>query len=196
MEKACQDAIKTSAEEEADLLQDESFDPRAESLPFCEKNLHEQGSDRAKQLYARSLLLSGDRIQSRALIEQLAADGEPYANLVLGFLYSDFKERVPVEAITHFVKALVAGDPHGAYGLGKYFELGMHDLPDYTQAAAMYSLVADDVPEAKFRLAQLYQYGLGVQRDESSAVKMLRSAASSGYRPAVDALRLLNEKKP
>jgi hypothetical protein len=200
LEKACRNAIRTTAEEEAEYLlgngyklDRESSGPQTETLGLCKINNEEQNSVISRVLYARSLALTKHEVESRAIFEDLASQGEPHSNLVLGFIYSDYKERSPVDAINHFVKALVVGEPYGAYGLGKYFELGMHALPDYAQAAAMYNLVAKDIPEARFRLAQLYQYGLGVDKDEKEAMRLLRSAATSGYEPAVNILRSLYE---
>lgn len=166
-----------------------------EIVGLCERNSRQQGTIASKLLLARSLAMANRPTEARAIFEDLAEKGDSHSNLVLGFIYSDYKDRAPMEAISHFVKALAAGEPYGAYGLGKYFEIGMHDLPDYVQAAAMYQLVSAEIPEAQFRLGQLYQFGLGVPKNNKEAIKLLRSAASSGYAPAVSVLRSIDEKR-
>jgi TPR repeat protein len=51
-----------------------------------------------------------------------------------------------------------------------------------------------DVPLAQYRLARLYELGLGTDRDEAEAAKGYRAASDSGYRPAHTALARLYEQ--
>jgi hypothetical protein len=51
-----------------------------------------------------------------------------------------------------------------------------------------------DVPLAQYRLARLYEHGLGTNRDGAEAAKWYRAASESGYQPAHTALARLYEQ--
>ena len=189
VQKECRrDTGSLNPEWEADVLLGhadvaESHEP----IVFCTRSLERHQSTAERSLYARALLLAGRTVESRAVFEELALLNDSHSNLVLGFLYSNYKEKAPVKALHHFLSAYVQGEPYGAYGLGLYFELGMHDVPDYTQAAVMYKQVPS-LREAQFRLAQLYYFGLGVRKDASEAMVLYRKSAAGGYQLAIDLL--------
>ena len=50
--------------------------------------------------------------------------------------------------------------------------------------------------KAQFGLAQLYEYGLGVERDEAAALEWYRKAAEQGEEDAIEKLKELKQKQP
>ena len=51
-----------------------------------------------------------------------------------------------------------------------------------------------NVPLAQYRLARLYEHGLGTKQDDAEAAKWYRAASESGYQPAHTALAQLYEQ--
>ena len=186
----CRGAITTTAIEEAQHLDPKSTpDINQDALFLCEKYNEKAKTLGSKVLYARALASSSkDRVQAKAIFEEAARAENAHSHLVLGFVKSQSEKPRPVEIITHFLKGFIGGEPYGAYGLGLYFEVGVHDIPDYVQAAAMYQLVAEILPEAQFKLGQFYQFGLGVEKNKQEALRMLQRAAASGNSQAIQVL--------
>lgn len=185
LQNLCLSSLKMSAEQEAQAILFNSVNAISSPNIACSEALQLYGTKNDKVAYARSLVASDRMVEARAIFHELASNGEPHSNLVLGFIYSDYRDRRPGEALHHFLQAYLNGEPLGAYGLGIYFELGLHDLPDYVQAATMYRQVSDTLPDAQFRLAQLYEYGLGVEKHQDIALDLYRSAAASGHEAAI-----------
>ena len=61
---------------------------------------------------------------------------------------------------------------------------------DYARARHWYERAVElDHGPAFFNLGQLYEYGLGVNKDEDRAVDLYREAARRGRKPAQEELR-------
>lgn len=85
-------------------------------------------------------------------------------------------------------------DQVGAYEEGLAAESRATDAAGYVAAAKHYRKAADTgLPAAMYRLARLYDHGLGMGRDVETAARWYTRAADLGYPPAMAALGTLYE---
>lgn len=189
---ACRASLLSTASEEAEALLEKETITSVNPTSVCEQSFRAEQSVETGVLLARALVVSGSYVRARALFEEYAEKGDPHSNLVLGHVYSDYRDRDSRKALSHYFRAFAKGEPYAAYGLGLYLELGMSDTPNYSLAAAMYNAAASSgVAEAQYRLGQLYYFGLGVPQETTAAMKLLRQAAAQDYKPAIEYMEAL-----
>lgn len=81
-----------------------------------------------------------------------------------------------------------------SYEQGLKIESGAPDAAGYAQAAALYRKAAErGLSQAAYRLARLYDKGLGVGQDRAEAARLYAAAADQGFAPAMSALATLRE---
>ena len=67
---------------------------------------------------------------------------------------------------------------------------------DYHAAFLNYQIAADGhVPAGEYALGYMYYYGIGISRDQSKVVLLMKHA-SIDYPPAKDAINMLQERDP
>lgn len=78
----------------------------------------------------------------------------------------------------HLEKMLPSDDAAVNFHYGRLLALGIGGPQDYEKGAA-HLQKAIDLPEARYELAKLYFYGLGVPRDQVKAVQLLETEGTS-----------------
>ena len=83
-----------------------------------------------------------------------------------------------IEEIMEMAKA---GHIASQYAMGKYFYEGKYVKQDNASAAAMWSLSArEEHPKSQSLLAQMYEFGIGVPKNNEKAKKLHMQAAENG----------------
>lgn len=84
-------------------------------------------------------------------------------------------------AATEFAAAYEAGDPEGAFYLGRLFELGLGTEQDEMRAANLYAAAAEaGAAKAQVRLGLMYHEGRVLLRDYAEGTRLLCAAADAG----------------
>ncbi|WP_322892219.1 MULTISPECIES: tetratricopeptide repeat protein [unclassified Yoonia] len=84
-------------------------------------------------------------------------------------------------AATEFAAAYEAGEPEGAFYLGRLFELGLGTEQDEMRAANLYSAAVDaGSVRAQVRLGLMYHEGRVLLRDYAEGTRLLCAAADAG----------------
>ena len=128
----------------------------------------------------------------------LAAQGNAYAQLYLGYMYEEGRgvKQSNNEALACYIVADTQGGLADAqYRLGLICELGeLGCSQDFEIAAKWYRHAADQgFALAQFRLAGLYHFGRGVLQDYEEAAKLYRLAAEQGLDSAQFNFGCVNE---
>ncbi|MFN3869296.1 MAG: caspase family protein, partial [Hyphomicrobiaceae bacterium] len=80
------------------------------------------------------------------------------------------------------------------YEQGLKIESAAPDAAGYAEAAALYRKAAErGLAQATYRLARLYDKGLGVGQDRKEAARLYAEAAEKGFAPAMSALATMRE---
>lgn len=88
-------------------------------------------------------------------------------------------------ASAQFAAAFEAGDPAGAFWLGRMFELGIGTAPDAMRAANLYAAAAQGGDAAsQLRLGLMYHEGTVLLRDYAEGTGLICAAADSGLAEA------------
>ena len=78
------------------------------------------------------------------------------------------------------MKKALAGDATAKYQLGNLYYSGKSIPKDYEKAAEWFTRASmDEIPEAQYRLAQMYQFGRGVEKDEVLSGVLYRNAQTN-----------------
>ena len=84
-------------------------------------------------------------------------------------------------AASEFAAAYEAGEPEGAFYLGRLFELGLGTEQDEMRAANLYSAAVDGGSvKAQVRLGLMYHEGRVLLRDYAEGTRLLCAAADAG----------------
>jgi TPR repeat protein len=131
--------------------------------------------EEGKQAY-----LAQDYAKAFEILQPLAEQGQPDAQLTLGIMY-DYGQGVPqdnAKALEWYRKAALHGSPSVQHNLGvKYFD-GIGIPRNYLEAYRWWRMAAAaGFAESQYSLGELYASGLGVAKDESQAAKWYRLAA-------------------
>lgn len=135
-----------------------------------------------------------DYAQAAVLCREMAEQGYPKAQLMLGELY-DSGDGVPqdyAQAATWYRKAAEQGVALAQYNLGHLYYNGEGLPQDYAQAALWFRKAAEQGDaEAQARLGFGYLDGQGVPQDYAQAAFWLHKAAEQGNGAAQNALGIL-----
>lgn len=119
----------------------------------------------------------------RAKAQEKAAEGNAYAQAVLGEMYENGTggPRDIREAITWYRKAAEQGHAPGQNSLGLMYYIGTGVPQDVKEAAGWYRKAADQGnANAQYNLGMLYETGKGVPQDDRAAARWYRKAAEQG----------------
>jgi TPR repeat protein len=148
----------------------------------------EQGDLQAQALLARALLvgdfgLAQNETQAAYWARKAAAQGNAYAQVILGLMYADGKG-VPqnyAEAVRWYRKADEQGNAAGQYNLGVMYANGRGVPKDYAEAVRCFRNAADQgLATGQNNLGVMYKNGWGVVQDYAEAVRWYRNAADQG----------------
>ena len=139
---------------------------------------------------AENAYFIGDYPTALSLFRVLADQGDPAAQMSLGFMYAkglgvagDF-----FEALTWFELAADQGDVEGQYSVARAYDLGQGTGQDASTAAQWYTRAAEQGHAlAQATLADLYSAGRGVGQDDTKAYAWAAIAAEQGIEAAAAA---------
>jgi TPR repeat protein len=144
----------------------------------------------ANAMFALGVLLAEgrgvkkDRVAAGELFEKAAATGHPEANYNLGmlFLKGDGKPENPYRAALHLRYAAEKGIAQAQYDYGTLYQLGIDGIkPDAFEASRWIGKAADQgLTAAQYDYAVMLLKGLGLNKDRTKAVPLLKAAAEKG----------------
>lgn len=168
----------------------------AEGLKYLQRSV-DQEYDLAQALlgylYSEGEAVEQDKVKAIELYEKAAAQGNSSANLNLGAAYytGDGVVRDVEKARAYFEKVNLTDTPVVGRYLGDIY-LNDANMTDYKKALRYYSIAAEAGDLAAFKeLGQMYQKGLGVEKDDTLAQQFLLYAASEQHAPAQYILGLM-----
>lgn len=104
-------------------------------------------------------------------------------------------EKDPQKAVSLYRAGYERNYSPAACALGLCYELGIGVERDFARAAALYQEAAERRhPRSTALLANCYEQGRGVERNLRRAAELYRRAADSGYDPAAEALKRVEER--
>ena len=130
----------------------------------------------------------GNHGEALTLFRALAEQGDPVAQIRLGYMYSDGLGVTQdfSEALAWFELAAEQGDVEAQYDVGRAYELGQGTGQDTSRAAQWFTLAAEQGHAvAQAGLAGLYAAGRGVAPDDTEAYAWAAVAAEQGVVAAV-----------
>jgi len=139
--------------------------------------------DRALQIFG-----SGDIIQAMQILQPVAEQGHPRAQVRLAYIYD--QARYYDEALHWYREAAEAGNTEAAIGLAVMYSAGDGTEPD-PEAAGRWMRKAADNGEVRAMVAIADAYergGLGMEIDAEQAVNWYTRAAEHGSRSARERL--------
>lgn len=131
--------------------------------------------DRAMELFGR-----GDVVGAMQVLEPVAEQGYPRAQVRLGYIYD--QSRYYNEALRWYRQAAEAGNIEAAMSLASMYVAGEGTEPD-PEAAGQWMRQAADSGEARamMSIADAYEHGrLGLEVDTAQAVDWYKRAAENG----------------
>jgi TPR repeat protein len=122
--------------------------------------------------------------------------GDSTAENALGIEYAQGLDGLPhddTQAVEWYKKSAVQGNPRGETNLGDMYLYGRGGLTQsYVLAMSWYLKAAQqNWADAQFRLAVLYERGIGTEKNVAQAVQLYRSAANQGHAEAQNVLGAL-----
>ncbi|MDM7860998.1 toll/interleukin-1 receptor domain-containing protein [Alteromonas sp. ASW11-36] len=192
----CEQKLSNGPLQEASILNGYAYEQSEEAKVFCKALLDSAPTNPTNiRLYARSLVASANYERAIAFFIQAADLGDDYSSLVMGYYYLLWREADRQRGIAYMEKA-AATMPLALLELGLTYELGRLATPNYEKAVYYYQLAANqNLAEGFFRLAQMYQFGLGVEKDLSTARDYYRKAIVENHEMAEEALNELSKRK-
>ncbi len=128
-------------------------------------------------------LMAGDNAVARGIVEPLAAEGDPEAQHMLGYM----EERGLggpknlKRALQLYAEAAASGSQDAQFALGELAFLGDGVKKDYKRAAGWFTIAAEKGHvQAKVRLGVMHAEGLGFEPDRAKAVAYFKEAAELG----------------
>lgn len=158
------------------------------------KKYAEAGSTAAQFLYARTaqMGLSGSFNPAAPMLMMRRASDGGYAQATreLGLMYEtgNLLEKDPVKAAKLYQKAVNLGD---VYAMKFLATLHINKvLPENREKVRKLLTDASEagLPEAQLTLAQMYNFGIGIEKDEKKAFRWFKKAAENGSSSAMNAL--------
>ena len=128
----------------------------------------------------------GDKAGALFLFKRLANEGCAPALVEIGNIYEQGGGGVEQdfdEAIKWYLRAVeVLDDPQAHMGLGRIYLLHAGSEKDYANAYYHFSLLVDEGEMgALYALGHLFEFGLGVPKDEQKAIDFYQGASDLGH---------------
>ena len=157
-----------SFEDAALAQEDEPVDDRSMSYDCWE----------LRKIIADENIRLEERDHAAAELEQIACQGDPHAQYLMGLLFRDGGLLVPdAEQAKHWLDGSAQELPDAQYALGKLY---LSDNPDHNSAKGLFWLqrAADSGHEyAAYRLGKEYLTGENISKDTTRSAAYLRQAA-------------------
>ena len=120
-----------------------------------------------------------ERDHAAAELEQIACQGDPHAQYLLGLLYRDGGLLVPdAEQAKHWLDGSAQELPDAQYALGKLYLSGNPDIHNSAKGLFWLQRAADSGHEyAAYRLGKEYLTGENISKDTTRSAAYLRQAA-------------------
>ena len=118
------------------------------------------------------------------LFQQLAEQGDPRAQLQVGYQYANGEglRRNYDEAVRWYRKAAEQGNAVAQTNLGKLYEDGLGVKEDWAEAVRWYRKGAEQgYAEGRFSLGRAYQFGLAVPQSRQEAIRWFDQAGDQGH---------------
>lgn len=142
---------------------------------------------------ARTAYARGDVAGAVKMFRELAEQGNPHAQAVLGDLYMN-GQGVPKDvdtAIQWYRKSAEQGFPGGQVNLGVCYEKGLGVKKDLAEALRWYRKAADqNFADAQRFVGDMYAKGLGVPKDWQEAERWYAKAAAGGDAQAANLMKV------
>jgi len=135
---------------------------------------------------AISVFRDGDKAGALFLLKRLANEGCAPALVEIGNIYEQGGGGVEQDfekAIKWYLRSVeVLDDPKAHLGLGRIYLLHADSEKDYVNAYYHFSLLVDEGEMgALYALGHLFEFGLGVSKDEKKAIDFYQSASDLGH---------------
>ena len=142
---------------------------------------YQQRREKCEELFQK-----GERKAAFYLMRSLAKDGDEIIYCELGNLYELGGDGIEIDyakAKKWYEKSLeIAGDPWGAYALGRLYYNGNGVKQDYETAMYYFDLAEKtDLTIASLMLGRMYRYGFGTEKNNEIAIKYLTKASQKGF---------------
>jgi len=125
----------------------------------------------------------GDYATAYPLIKQMAQQGMPGAQFILGLIY-DKGQGVPqndTKAVKWYRKAAEQGLAEAQYDLGVMYATGQGVQQNLSEAEKWFRKAAEQgIAEAQYNLGVMYDQGYGVSQDDSEAVRWYQKSSEQG----------------
>ena len=160
---------RMSFEDAASAQEDEATDDRNMSYDCWE----------LRKIIADENMPLEERDRAAAELEQIARQGDPHAQHLMGLLYRDGGLLVPdAEQAKHWLELSAQELPDAQYGLGKLYLSDDSDIHDPAKGLYWLQQAVDSGHEyAAYRLGKEYLAGENISRDTVKAAAYLRQAA-------------------
>ena len=160
---------RMSFEDAASAQEDEATDDRNMSYDCWE----------LRKIIADENMPLEERDRAAAELEQIARQGDPHAQYLMGLLYRDGGLLVPdAEQAKHWLELSAQELPDAQYVLGKLYLSDDSDIHDPAKGLYWLQQAADSGHEyAAYRLGKEYLTGENVSKDTAKAAAYLRQAA-------------------
>ena len=158
-----------SFEDAALAQEDEQIDDRSMSYDCCE----------LRKIIADESIPLEERDSAVAELEQVANQGDPHAQYLMGLLFRDGGLLVPnVKQAKHWLEGSAQELPDAQYALGKLYLSDDPDIHDPAKGLYWLQQAANSGHEyAAYRLGKEYLIGKNISKDATCAVTYLRQAA-------------------
>ena len=160
---------RMSFEDAASAQEDEATDDRSMSYDCWE----------LRKIIADENMPLEERDRAAAELEQIARQGDPHAQYLMGLLFRDGGLLVPdAEQAKHWLKLSAQELPDAQYALGKLYLSDDPNIHDPAKGLYWLHQAADSGHEyAAYRLGKEYLAGENISRDTVKAAAYLRQAA-------------------
>jgi TPR repeat protein len=139
-----------------------------------------------------------DEAVSASLYRRQVELGDTAAMANLGRMYEEGRGGLPKsdkDAVLWYRRGAQAGNGQAMASLGLMYELGRGGLMKDPDAAVQWYRKGADTGDrfAMYYMGRAHEMGLGGSSDRNEAIQWYRKAAASGFPPAVERLRTLQE---
>ncbi len=182
---------RVEAAEQMDARARKIRGPDADDSPTAAS--HDGGLAPDRLAEARAANDKGDYETAARLFRELAAEGNAFAQSVLGdwYMLGEGVPKDPVEGVGWYRKAADQGLAVAQINLGASYENGLGVSKDAAEAVRWYRKAAEQGdPRAQRYVGDMYAKGIGVPRDRKEAERWYGKAAAQGEARAEDLMRV------
>lgn len=148
---------------------------------------------------ARKAYFAGRYEEARSVAYELATEGDPEAQMLMGQMLKEGKARLPnyVEAVKWIRLAADQGNSWAQFSMGLSYRQGQGVPKNFIETANWFRLSAlNGNPVAQDQLGRLYVSGEGVTESMVGAYAWLSIAAAQGWDESKKAIALMEKGMP